>query len=443
MASRSTRAEPAGFPARAVALDILDNVLRRRRPLEEQFDGPAAHPRLASLADRDRALARAVIAMVLRRLGRLRALLGAFLPRGYPANAPRLEGILLLGAAQILWLDVPDHAAVDLSVELARKDAKAVHYSGLVNAVLRRVAREGAEHIAKLESDVDTPPWLMQRWARTYGFETARAIAGAHAHEPALDFTVKGNPEPWVTAFGGRLLETGSVRAIVHGPIRQLPGYGEGAWWVQDAAAALPARLCGDVRQRRVADLCAAPGGKAAQLALAEARLVAVDRSEPRLERLRDNLKRLGLHAETVIADATVWEAEPFDAILLDAPCSSTGTIRRHPDIPWIKREADIAKLAALQHRLIRHAVDLLRPGGILVYCTCSLEPEEGRDIVEDLIRSDPRVRRCGISPVEIGGRAEFITATGDLRTLPCHWPDPDPRWAGLDGFYAARLQRT
>jgi 16S rRNA (cytosine967-C5)-methyltransferase len=443
MAPRSNRAEAAGFPARQVALDVLENVLRKHRPLDEQFDASAAHPRLASLADRDRALVRALTATVLRRLGTLRALLGSFLARGYPANAPRLEGIVLLGAAQILWLDVPDHAAVDLSVELARKDAKAVHYSGLVNAVLRRVAREGAQQIAQLEVDVDTPPWLMRRWARTYGLETARAIACAHRHEPALDFTVKGDPEPWARLFGGRVLATGSVRAIVHGPIRQLPGYGEGAWWVQDSAAALPARLCGDVRQQRVADLCAAPGGKAAQLALAGARVVAVDRSEPRLERLRDNLKRLGLQAETVIADAVVWEAEPFDAVLLDAPCSSTGTIRRHPDIPWIKREENIAQLAALQQRLIRHAVDLLKPGGILIYCTCSLEPEEGTEIIENLLRSDPRLRRCAISAAEIGGPAEFITPTGDLRTLPCHWPDPDPQWAGLDGFYAARLQRT
>ena len=332
-----------GLAARRIAADILDGVLRRHRPLDEQLDGAGAHPGLAELADRDRALTRALVATVLRRLGTLRHLLGLFLERGLPAAAPRVETALLIGAAQILWLDVPDHAAVDLSVRLAQSDRRAAQYAGLVNAVLRRVAREGQAWLAGADTvALDTPDWLMARWTRNYGADIARAIALANGQEPALDLTVKDDPAHWANVLGGRVLPTGSVRAVVHGPVSQLPGFADGAWWVQDAAAALPARLFGDLRGKSVADLCAAPGGKTAQLAAAGAHVTAVDRAPARLDRLRQNLSRLGLAAETVAADAAEWQAGPFDAVLLDAPCSSTGTIRRHPDIPWLKQRADI-----------------------------------------------------------------------------------------------------
>jgi 16S rRNA (cytosine967-C5)-methyltransferase len=236
------------------------------------------------------------------------------------------------------------------------------------------------------------------------------------------------------------MLPTGTVRTIAHGPVSLLPGYAEGEWWVQDAAAALPARLLGDVEGRAVADLCAAPGGKTAQLALAGATVTAVDRSAQRLARLKENLTRLRFDAELVAADATEWSGGPFDAVLLDAPCSSTGTIRRHPDIPWLKQEADLSGLIALQRRLLDRAVSLLKPGGTLVYCTCSLEPEEGIGQVEGLLGREPRLQRRPIGTDEIAGAGEFITRAGDLRTLPQHWP-AEPRMAGLDGFFAARLQ--
>jgi 16S rRNA (cytosine967-C5)-methyltransferase len=435
--------EIPGLAARRVAADILDNVLRRGRPLGELFEGKQAQPGLASLADRDRALARRLVATVLRRLGTLRHLLGLFLQQGVPADAPRVETALLIGAAQILWLEVPDHAAVDLAVRIAQADRRAGHFAGLVNAVLRRITREGVARLADVDSaQLDTPPWLMARWVRTYGADTAHSIAVANAQEPALDLSVKSDAESWAARLRGQVLPTGSVRTLVHGPISLLPGYVEGAWWVQDAAAVLPARLLGDVRGLRVADLCAAPGGKTAQLAHAGAHVTAVDRSELRLARLRENLARLGLTAETVTADATEWTAEPFDAVLLDAPCSSTGTIRRHPDVPWLKREEDITALALLQQRLLEHAVTLVKPGGTLVYCTCSLEPEEGVDVVTALLQRETGIRRRPIVPDEVNGLAEFLTADGDLRTLPCHLPNPDPRLAGLDGFYAARLER-
>jgi 16S rRNA (cytosine967-C5)-methyltransferase len=441
MARTDFAVDPPGLAARRIAVDILDGVLRRHRPLDEQLDDRAAHPDFAALAHRDRALVRALVTVVLRRLGTLRHLLGHWLK--LPADAPRVETVLLLGAAQILWLDVADHAAVDLAVRLVRADRRAARYAGLVNAVLRRVAREGAQFLAAVDTvALDTPEWLMARWVKDYGAQTARAIAVANGEEPALDLTVRNDPEHWASALGGRVLPTGSVRAIVHGPISQLPGYGEGAWWVQDAAAALPAKLFGDVRGRTVADLCAAPGGKTAQLAAAGARVIAVDRAPGRLERLRQNLARLHLTAETVAGDVTQWRAGPFDAVLLDAPCSSTGTIRRHPDIPWLKRAADIAALAALQRRLVTQASELTKPGGTLIYCACSLEPEEGVEIIRNLLDHNPSLRRQPISAGEVHGCSEWLTVDGDLRTLPCHLPDPDSRMGGLDGFYAARLQR-
>jgi 16S rRNA (cytosine967-C5)-methyltransferase len=437
----SPQPEVPGLAARRIAADILDGVLRRRIALDEQFSGKNAHPGLPALAERDRALTRRLTATVLRRLGTLRHLVGGYLEKGFPSDAPRAETILLLGAAQILWLEVPDHAAVDLSVRLAQADRRAGRYAGLVNAVLRRVAQHGAtasfDDISR-----DTPEWLLKRWTGIYGSDTARAIAAANGHEPALDLTVKQDTESWAERLRGRVMPTGTVRTLAHGAISLLPGFSEGAWWVQDAAAALPVRLFGDLRGMNVADLCAAPGGKTAQLAFAGANVTAVDRSPARINRLRENLARLSLDAETVVADALEWDGGPFDAVLVDAPCSSTGTIRRHPDVPWLKSEADLSVLTSLQQRLLDRAVGLLKPGATLVYCVCSLEPEEGENQITALLARDPRVARKPITPQDVFDRAEFVTPAGDLRTLPLHLVDPDPRWGGLDGFYATRLTR-
>ena len=441
-ARTSPQPEVPGLAARRIAADILDGVLRRRMALDEQLSGRSAHPGLASLADRDRALMRRLAATVLRRLGTLRKLLSGFLDKGFPAEAPRVETILLIGAAQILWLEVPDHAAVDLSVRLAQADRRAARYAGLINAVLRRVAQNREKKIPNAVA-LDTPAWLMARWTKTYGRETARAIAAANGHEPALDLTVKADAADWAEHVHGRVLPTGSVRTLAHGAISLLPGFAEGAWWVQDAAAALPAHLFGDLNGKDVADLCAAPGGKTAQLALAGGRVTAVDRSAARLARLNDNLARLSLKADVVTADALDWQAGPFDAVLLDAPCSSTGTIRRHPDVPWLKAEADIAALVSLQQRLLDRAIGLLKPGGVLVYCVCSLEHEEAEQQIAGLLARDPRVARKPITAADVFDCGEFVNAEGDLRTLPLHLPDADARWAGLDGFFAARLVRN
>jgi 16S rRNA (cytosine967-C5)-methyltransferase len=435
-----------GLAARRIAADILDGVLQKHRTLDDQLDGAGAHPGLKTLADRDRALMRRLVATILRRLGTLGHLLSRLLDRGIPTDAPRAQSALLIGAAQILWMDVPDHAAVDLSVRLVQSDRRASKYAGLVNAVLRRCAREGQALIDEIKSQMlDLPPWLLTRWIAHYGEATAREMAYAVSHEPSLDLTVKSDAPQWAARLHGQILPTGSVRTLLQGSVTMLPGFSDGQWWVQDAAAALPARLFGDIKDKAIADLCAAPGGKTAQLAHAGAHVTAVDRSPSRMARLHDNLARLSLQANEVAADAAEWlgGSESFDGILVDAPCTSTGTIRRHPDVAWLRQEADIAALSALQKRLLQKAVALLKPGGTLVYCTCSLEPEEGEQAISTLLATESGLRRQPIEAAEVAGLSEIVTPQGDLRTLPCHLPHDDPRLAGLDGFYAARLVKS
>jgi 16S rRNA (cytosine967-C5)-methyltransferase len=439
--------EAPGLAARRIAADILDGVLQKHRTLDDQLEGPAAHPGLKTLSDRDRALMRRLVATILRRRGTLGHLLSRMLDRGVPTDAPRAQSALLIGAAQILWMDVPDHAAVDLSVRLVQSDRRAAKYAGLVNAVLRRCAREGQPLIDEVaNASLDVPQWLMTRWSAHYGAETATAIARAISYEPSLDLSVKSEAVHWASRMHGEVLPTGTVRTLLQGSVKLLPGFDDGQWWVQDAAAALPVRLFGDIAGKHVADLCAAPGGKTAQLAAAGAHVSAIDRSPARVARLRENLARLSFEAATVVADAAEWGSEAaatFDGVLVDAPCASTGTIRRHPDVAWLKQESDIGTLTAVQHRLLRNAVALLKPGGTLVYCTCSLEPEEGEHAITALLAAEPAMQRVPVEPAEVAGLTEIVTADGDLRTLPCHLPHQDPRLAGLDGFFAARLKKS
>jgi 16S rRNA (cytosine967-C5)-methyltransferase len=324
-------------------------------------------------------------------------------------------------------------------VDLAQARGHGPHKK-LANAVLRRVAREGrAIADAQDAARLNTPDWLWQSWAAAYGEATCRQIAEAHLSEAPLDITVKENVEAWAEKLGARVLPTGSLRRKAGGRVADLPGFKDGAWWVQDAASALPVKLLGDVKGKTVIDLCAAPGGKTAQLAAAGARVTAVDRSEKRLVRLRENLDRLGLTAELVCADATEWKpVEMADAALVDAPCSSTGAIRRHPDVARLKAPGDVIKLAGVQDRLLAAALDQVRPGGLIVYSSCSLQPEEGPDRIAALLDAGRPVTRVDVAPGDIGGLKEVISADGDLRCLPCHLGD----LGGMDGFYAARLKR-
>ncbi len=429
-----------GLPARKLAAAVIDEVLRAKLSLDDTHERLAPAYRLDAA---DSALARAIAITAFRRLGTIQEAINARLERGSPRNSGPFEPIMVAAAAQILFLDVPDHAAVDLAIRQLHEDARSSRYVSLGNALLRRLAREREAILAEaVDPFLDTPEWLAESWMESYGEETAAAIAESHRDEPPLDISVKSDPEGWTEKLDGLLLPTGSIRLRERGGITGLPGFDEGAWWVQDAAAALPVRLLAPKPGERIADLCAAPGGKTAQLAAMGAAVTAVDRSGPRLRRLRANLERLGLSAEIVTKDATLWDAEPFDAVLLDAPCSATGTIRRHPDVAWTKSPDDRDKLVALQARLLEAAARLTKSGGRLVYCTCSLEPQEGEAQIEAFLKAHPDFVRKPIEAAEIGGLGEAIDRNGDLRTLPHQLRNDTPRLSGWSGFYATRLIR-
>ncbi|HET7447218.1 MAG TPA: 16S rRNA (cytosine(967)-C(5))-methyltransferase RsmB [Methyloceanibacter sp.] len=433
-----------GLPARRAAVELLAAVLQKKQALDDVLGRSLERGAMFDLPVRDRALARAIIAASLRRKGQLDHALFTFLERGLPDKSGTLYPILLSGAAQLIFLKTPPHAAIDLAVTLAQYDPKAKRYDKLVNAVLRRVANEGEAIAGSLDAArVNTPDWLWSRWASYWGEARAHAIAEANLTEPPLDLTVKSDPALWAERLSGRVLPNDSVRLLPKGRIESLPGYDDGAWWVQDVAASLPAKLLGDVSGQRVADLCAAPGGKTAQLVLGGASVIAVDNSKARLKLLAENLKRLRLEAELIEADATTWQPGGlFDAVLLDAPCSSTGTIRRHPDIPYVKSAKDIEALVALQARLLDNAASLVRPGGKLVYSTCSLEPEEGEAQIAAFLTRNNAFSLDPIAPGELYGQAEWIEPSGCLRTFPYELRFDVPECSGMDGFFAARLVR-
>ncbi|MCO5071595.1 MAG: RsmB/NOP family class I SAM-dependent RNA methyltransferase [Rhizobiaceae bacterium] len=435
-----------GLAARMAAARLLAAVIDARTPLDGLTDAENGHPQFRALEGRDRGLVRAILTTALRFRVTIETMIGRQIERPLPANATTLTHILHVAAAQILFLDVPDSAAVDLAVTHAKGDPRTQRFAGLVNGVLRSVARAKDRSLEKtLAATTDTPEWFRERLANAYGAEKARAILAAHRYEAPFDFSVKDDSTGWAAKLGGFVLPTGSIRlANLPASVPDLPGFAEGAWWVQDAAAALPARLLGDVRGLRVADLCAAPGGKTAQIALAGAHVTAVDLSKNRLARLETNLVRLGLAAQTIQADLMSYRPDDaFDAILLDAPCSSTGTVRRHPDVPWTKSPEDIAKLADLQARLLRRALTMLKPGGTLVFSNCSLDPLEGEVVVREFLAESRGVRLDPVRRDEIPGIESFVTPEGFLRTTPADFVFSEPGISGLDGFFAARFVST
>jgi 16S rRNA (cytosine967-C5)-methyltransferase len=451
-AHRGRSAEPAGAAAappglavRRTATAILRQVVERKTPLDTALDPEGGNPHLRALDVRDRALVRAILGQALRRRGEIEAALDTVLDRPLPPGADALSAILHVAAAQILFLDVADHAAVNLAVAEAAGDRRTGRARGLVNGVLRRLARERDEILARPDAaSLNTPPWLFERWRAAYGEATAAAIAAAHLQPPGLDISATAEPQLWAGKLGGVLLPTGTVRLMETQRVFDLPGYDEGAWWVQDAAAALPVRLLGDVAEKRVADLCAAPGGKTAALCVGGADVTAVDISRNRLKRVAANLERLKLEARLEVADILDWRpARAFDAVLLDAPCTATGTIRRHPDIPWTKEPGDIATLAALQAKMLVAAASLVRPGGLLVFCTCSLEQEEGEAQVAPFLARHADFTLVPIDAGEVAGLEDAITPEGFLRTLPCYSFGAAAAMHGMDGFFAARFRRT
>jgi 16S rRNA (cytosine967-C5)-methyltransferase len=425
--------------ARRLAVHLVAGVLRYRRPLEQVLADAPRQPDLFLLPARDRGLARLVAATVLRRQGELEGVLNAFIERPLPADQGQLWPILLCAAAQLLCLGLPAHAVVDLAVELVRRDKGAHRFAKLSNAVLRRLSERGAGLLAAQDGvRLNIPSWLWQRWSDAYGPDTARQIGEASLREAPLDLSLKPGEDvgAWADRLGGQPLPTGSIRLAAPGRIEELPGYAQGAWWVQDAAAALVVRLAGDVAGLSVADLCAAPGGKTAQLAAAGAVVTAVDVSPQRLERLKANLDRLRLSASLINADVASWApGTSFDAVVLDAPCTATGTIRRHPDILRLKAPDDVARMARLQQSLLANAARLLRPRGLLIYSTCSLEPEEGSEQIAHFLASHAGFERAPVAADGFGIAAESVTPQGELRTLPFHAD-------GMDGFYVAGLRR-
>lgn len=410
--------------AREAALILLQAALSRRGGLEEALNTG----RFLSLTSQDRGFARAATMVTLRRLGPIDRALDGKLKREPPAP---VRNLLRLGLAQALWLDTPAFAAVDTTVALAPKPLR-----GLVNAVLRGVLRDGP-----LPEDPRTlaPAWLWARWRAAFGEETATAMAAVIAFEPPTDLTPHDPADDdLVDALEAQRLPAGSMRVTRRGDVTTWPGYEAGRWWVQDRAAAIPARLLHVVQGDRTLDLCAAPGGKTLQLAAAGASVTAVDQSAGRLRRVLAGLARTGLAAETVVADAGVWTDERmFDAVLLDAPCSATGTFRRHPDVLWNARPGDIAALAQVQARLLLAAARRVTPGGRLVYSVCSLEPEEGEAQARTFLAAQPDFVLDPIVPEEGGSPAQSLSPEHWLRILPHHAD------GGLDGFFIARFRRN
>ena len=412
------------------ALELLTSALARRAGLDEAL---GASP-YAGLSDQDRGFARALVMAALRRLGVIDRALDGRLKRPPP---PAVKMILRLGVAQLFFMETPAFAAIDTSVTLAQASPATAPFKNLVNAVLRGLQRDG---LLTARNEDLAPSWLLARWRAAYGEANAAAMAAVVAQEPATDLTLRDSAQldELAAALEATKLPGGSLRRAGRGRLEDWPGFAEGQWWVQDAAAAVAARLLAVRLGETVLDLCAAPGGKTLQLAAAGAAVTALDRSSQRLERVRANLKRTGLTAQTVTGDAGTWGADKtFDAVLLDAPCSATGTFRRNPDLLWTVRPGDIADLAAVQARLIDAAADRVKPGGRMIYSVCSLETEEGEAQIRGFLDRRPDFTLVPMTPGEGGAPPASLAPEGWLRILPHHLE------GGIDGFFIARFHRA
>lgn len=427
--------EDGGVSARSAALDVLDAVLRRNRTCDEAFGGLQDFD---DMSRRDRGFARLLALTVLRRLGQIDAWINELSDRPVAKIRPRpVLDILRLGAAQLLFLGTPAHAAVNTCVMLAEKRGLS-QQKGFINAVMRRMSRENYPEPDKKDlGHINTPAWLWQEWVRDYDTHQAQRIASANITEAPVDITVIDDPEGWAEKLDATLMPTGSLRLKDGAIIEELPGFNDGQWWVQNASAALPVTLMGDVKDRTVVDLCAAPGGKTLQLAARGAKATAVDRSARRLQTLSQNMKRMNFDVQTEAADGTVWQPkEKVDFVLLDAPCTATGTIRHQPDVLRLKEPEDQQKLARLQGRLLDNAAEMLKPGGILLYCTCSLQKVEGEVQVDGFLHRHAEFSRLPVDPSLLQGLAGAVNKEGDVRILPFYFESQ----GGMDGFYIARL---
>ena len=430
-----------GIAARLVALAALDNVLIQKKTLDDCF---LSNKDFINLMPRDRAFVRLLVLTVLRRLGQIDALISSLIDRPIDQIKPlALLNILRLGAAQAVFLETPAHATVYTMVDLAAA-AGLAYQKGYVNAVVRRMTEEAgkARQLPPLDAGrLNTPDWLWNCWVRDYGVQTALEIAAANMSEAPVDITVKENPELWAARLEAKVLPNGTLRRMEGGAITEFEGFKDGAWWMQSLGAALPARLFGDVKGKTIVDLCAAPGGKTAQLLAQGAKVIAVDRSAGRMSRLKENMERLGYkdNITTIVADGAVWRPSvPVDGVLLDAPCTATGTIRHQPDVLRLKTPEDMAKLLGTQMRLLENVGAVLKPGGILIYCTCSLQKAEGEECVDKFLESGGPFSLAPIDVSEINGFESIVTRAGTIRSLPFHLAPS----GGIDGFFIARLIR-
>jgi 16S rRNA (cytosine967-C5)-methyltransferase len=432
---------------REIAFDIVNTTLESRQPFDEAFN---QHPGINKLKPRDRNLAYNIIITTLRHLGQIDDIIDQCLNKKLPIKAKFAKTILRIGIAQLLFLNTPAHAAVDTSVKLAIQKKQGV-YKKLINAILRRVTRESSTLLDSQDAEkLNTPDWLWSSWIAAYGEETTRNIAKAHLKIPALDLWVKSEPKLWAQKLGGQTLPTGGIRLPSATNVAGLEGFKDGAWWVQDAAASLPVQLFGaDLKGKMIADICAAPGGKTAQLISAGATVIALDRSEKRIKTLRENLKRLSFFPEIICESAENWLPNKLlDGVLIDAPCSATGTIRRHPDIKYLKNDKVVVQTHQVQLRLLKAATKMIKPDGQIVFSTCSLQPEEGSKVINTFLSNHSNWQRKSISPIFTKDHSEFITSDGDIRTLPFHlnnyternYPQNHENMSGMDGFFSTCL---
>lgn len=429
----NARPNEGPLAARQGALALLAGVQRDRLTLAE-LTGNAGP--LDGLSPPDRARAQRLALTTLRNTSRADAVISRYVEKMPQAAA---LNVLRLATVEMLVEGEAPHGVVDTAVSLMRGARQSRKMSGLANAVLRKVATEGQELWAELPVP-SLPKWLRRRIVHIYDEETVQRIEAAHLAGAPLDVTPKdaAQTDSLASALGGQVLKTGSIRISAPGQVSNLPGFETGDWWVQDAAAALPVRILAPRKGERVLDLCAAPGGKTMQLAAAGAEVTALDLSGPRMARVEENLARTQLAVTSVVADAFTWEApEPFDAVLLDAPCSATGTIRRHPDLPFARNGKELHSLFEVQSRMIDRAVEMLKPGGRLMFCTCSLLTEEGErqaKLAEErhgLEIIPPDTSALGISP-------DWLREGGGLRLRPDFWSDE----GGMDGFFMILMRK-
>lgn len=431
-----------GLPARDAAYKILCDVLLKNTPLDQII---ATHPKITPLEPRDRNLARMIIMTALRHKGQMDDIINRARDNAADIRPEKIRILLYVGITQLLFMDIPDHAAVDTTVQLADQE-RLTRQKGLVNAILRRTTREGQKWLSKQDAvQTNIPQYLLSAWIEDYGLSIAADIAKASLKEAAMDITLKKEADikEWAEKLSGDILPSGSLRLKSAGDVTQLEGFELGTWWVQDASAALPAKLLGnELTGQNIVDLCAAPGGKTAQIAAAGANVTAVDRSANRLRRLDENMERLGFtkSVKTVVADGVSWKPPaPVDAVLLDAPCSATGTIRRHPDVMHLKSDTDINRLAMLQENLLNNMPNILKSGGILIYCTCSLQKKEGEEQVQKFLDKNADFQTVPVKAEELGNLENIITPEGWVRVLPTNLSDQ----GGMDGFFIARLKKA